>query len=194
VTSFPNPLLEKKAILLSYIIFRSLEAKHPMARVKIAKQYYFVNQFMQQPLIENFQPMAAGPLDNDIFAALELAQDRKWIVIEPQKGNEKPLSAGVSIVDTRSLVVDILGPAKEQVDEFLESTKDWGWETLERWATVHAVAQKVICLKQPLSVELIKSQIRSISSWEAKLKRSEFSDENIEKTIIGLRHWGLIPD
>lgn len=194
VTDFPNPLLEKKAILLAYIIFCSLEAKHPMARVKLAKQYYFVNQFMQQPVTEHFKPMAAGPLDDEFFAALELAQDRKWVVIEPQKGKEKPLSAGVSIVETRNLVVDILGPAKEQVDEFLESTKDWGWETLERWATVHSVALKLIDGKYPLTVESVKSQILTIPEWEAKLKRCEFSSANINKALIGLRHWGLLSE
>ncbi len=193
MTDFLYPLLEKKSILLAYIILRSLEAKHQIARVKLAKQYYFVNQFMQQPVTEYFQPMAAGPLDNDIFAALELAQDRKWVVIEPQKGNEKPLSAGVCIADTEKLVNDILGPTREQVDDYLESTKDWGWETLERWATVHSAALKLVDRKIPLTLESVKLQIRSIPEWEAKLKRSEFSDVNIEKALIGLKNWSLLP-
>jgi len=194
VTDFLHPLLEKKAILLGYIILHSLGAKHPMARVKLAKQYYFANQFMQQPLTEHFKPMAAGPLDNDIFAALELAQVRKWIVIEPQKGKEKPLTAGVNIAETKDLVVDILGSAKKQVDEFLDSTKDWGWQTLERWATVHSVAQKLINDKHPLTVESIKSRIQTIPEWGAKLKRCEFSEANINKALMGLRHWSLITE
>lgn len=192
VTDFPNPLIEKKAILLAYIILRSLEAKHPIARVKLAKQYYFVNQFMQQPVTENFQPMAAGPLDNDIFAALELAQNRKWVVIEPQKGNEKPLSAGVCIADTEKLATDILGLAKPQVDDYLESTKDWGWETLERWSTIHAVALKLIKENTPFNLESIKTYIRSVTKWKAKLSRDEFSDDNINKTIVGLEYWSLL--
>lgn len=194
VTDFPNPLLEKKAILLAYIILRSLEAKHQIARVKLAKQYYFVNQFIQQPLTEHFQPMAAGPLDNDIFAALELAQFHKWVVIEPQKGNEKPLSAGVCIADTEDLALDILGLAKTQVDDYLESTKDWGWETLERWSTIHAVALKLIKGNTPINVESIKTYIRSVPEWKAKLSRDEFSDENIDKTIVGLKLWDLLPN
>jgi len=194
VTHFTKPFMEKKAILLSYIILRSLDSKRRIARVKLAKLYYFVNQFMQEPVTKSFQKMVAGPLDIDIFQALELAQDWKWVVIEPQIGKEKPLSCGVCVTDTEMLASDILGQAKPKVDQFIESSKDWGWETLERWATVHSAAQTLINTKSHVTAASVKSHISTIPEWEAKLMRSEFSDENIEKSLSGLRYWGLLPE
>ncbi len=186
-------LMEKKAILLSYIVLRSQGAKHKIARVKLAKQYYIVNQFLPKPVTENFKAMVAGPLDNDVFSALELAQDRKWVVIEPQKVKEKPLSTGICISDTEKLAEDILGKAKTRVDEFLDTTKNWGWETLERWATVLSAINSLNGKVESLTVETIKSYISDIPVWKTKLDRGVFSNYNIEKTLCGLKHWGLFP-
>lgn len=186
------PLLHKKAVLLSYIILRSSNAKHQMARVKLAKQYYFVNQLLHNPLNETFSAQVAGPLDNDLYPALEIAQENKWVVIEPLKGNEKPLTAGICIADTEAMVTEIIGRSKAIVDAFLLTTQDWGWETLERWATVHSVAKSLFRANIAINVENVISYIESIPEWKAKLSRDEFVPNNIMKTISGLKRFGFI--
>lgn len=186
------PLLQKKAVLLSYIILRSSNAKHQMARVKLAKQYYFVNQLLHNPLNETFSTRAAGPLDDDLYPALEIAQENKWIVIEPLKGKEKPLTAGVCIADTEIMATEIIGRSKAIVDAFLLTTQDWGWETFERWATVHSAVKSLFRANIAISVENVISYIDSIPEWKAKLTRDEFVPNNIMKTISGLKRFGFI--
>lgn len=181
--------LEKKAILLSYIVYRSSSKQYSTGRVKLAKLYYLINRLMENPVSNSFSKNEAGPFDIDIFQALISAEEKEWVVLEPQTGSEKPVSPGKNAAQSEHLAAELLGEKKQEVDQFLEKAKKWQWKTLERWATIDYIITELREQGIPVNPKNVKDAIQNCSQWKHKLDDDAFSDQSIRNTINGLKQY-----
>lgn len=181
-----------KAALAAYITNRCHADDRPLGRVKVAKLFYLAQRKAELELTEQFALRAAGPVDDDIHKFLSLARKQKWVVLGRAQGDLKPVRPGKDITKGVEQAAKVLGAAKNKVDELLDLMKDWGWRTLERWATVLHAAEAIVASGGEVSVATIKKSIDEHPEWKAKLNRAEFSDENLASTLKGLREFGFI--
>jgi len=181
-----------KAALAAYITNRCHADDRPLGRVKVAKLFYLAQRKAELELTEQFALRAAGPVDDDIHKFLSLARKQKWVVLGRAEGDLKPVRPGKDITKGVEQAAKVLGAAKKKVDELLDLMKDWGWRTLERWATVLHAAEAIVASRGEVSVATIKKSIDEHPEWKAKLNRAEFSDENLASTLKGLREFGFI--
>jgi hypothetical protein len=191
---FPNnPLLiEQKAIVLAYIVFATNNAKRMIASVKLAKQYYLISQLMKEPPNNFFTPNSAGPLESHFYDAIKYAQNKQWITVEPKTGNEKPFSIGPNIAEADNQFNALFGEDRPKIEKFLNLSKNWSWQTLERWATVHFIALKLIELNKSCNAKSISESMQEdMFGWQKKVTRDEFSLEKINSALNGLKRYGF---
>ncbi|WP_447602900.1 restriction endonuclease subunit S [Nitrospira sp. Nam80] len=181
-----------KAALAAYIVHRCHDESQPLGRVKLAKLYYLAQSMAKIGLTETFAKRAAGPLDDEIFKFLSLAQKNRWVILDAKQGQLKPVRPGPQAGMTAEQAAKVLGAAKPLVDEMLDQMKSWSYQTLERWATVLEAVQFIASAGQPTNVEAVKDMIRKHPEWVRKLNRHEFSDANIEATLRGLCKLGFV--
>ncbi len=181
-----------KAALAAYIVDRCHEESQPLGRVKLAKLYYLAQSKAKIELTETFAKRAAGPLDDEIFKFLSLAQRNRWVILDAPKGQLKPVRPGPQASKAAEQAAKVLGSTKLMVDDMLDQMKSWSYQTLERWATVLEAVEIVADAGQPTNVETVKVEIRKHPEWVPKLNRQEFSDANIEATLRGLCKLGFV--
>jgi len=181
-----------KAALAAYITDKCHADDRPLGRVKVAKLFYLAQRKAELELTEQFALRAAGPLDDDIHKFLSLARKQKWVVLGRAQGDFKPVRPGKDVTKGVEQTAKVLGTAKKKVDALLDKMKDWGWRTLERWATVLHAAEAIVASGGEVSVATIKKSIDEHPEWQAKLNRAEFSDENLASTLKGLREFGFL--
>ena len=181
-----------KAALATYITDRCHAENLPLGRVKLAKLFYLVQRQAELALTEEFAKRAAGPLDDTIHKFLSLACKQKWIVLARAQGDLKPVRPGAHVEKGVVQAEKFLGSAKERIDSMLDTMKDWGWQALERWATVLHAADAIQSGGRDLTVSSIKAEIDKHPDWKPKLDRDEFSDDKLGSTLDGLREWGLL--
>lgn len=181
-----------KAALAAYIVHRCHEENQPLGRVKLAKLYYLAQSKAKIELTETFARRVAGPLDDEIFKFLSLAQKNRWVTLDAKQGQLKPVRPGPDASKAAEQAAKVLGSTKPMVDEMLDQMKSWGHQTLERWATVLEAVQVIASAGQPTNVEAVKDVIRKHPEWVPKLNRQEFADANIEATLQGLYKCGFV--
>jgi hypothetical protein len=182
-----------KAALAAYIVAQCHTPEQPIGRVKLAKLFYLVQRRAELALTQSFARRAAGPLDDDIHKFLNLAKKKGWVKVPATQGDFKPLKPG-----------DNLQPAIDQVrrrwiqaipvmDDVLNKMKTWGWEVLERCATVEQVAQDILAQGKPVTANAVLDALANVPEWKTKLDRESFSEEKVAATIEGLRKFGFLP-
>lgn len=181
-----------KAALSAYIVHKCHNPRYPLGRVKLAKLFYLVQRKAELELTQSFTKRAAGPLDDAIFKFLNLAKKKQWVSLGKKQGDLQPVSPGPDIQVAVDSTSKILGEAQATVDAIIEKMKTWGWETLERWATVLNATEELIAAGSEASLQNIKDVLQQHPIWKDKLKREEFSDINLASTLKGLRSFGFI--
>lgn len=181
-----------KAALAAYIVHRCHEESQPLGRVKLAKLYHLAQSKAKIELTETFAKRAAGPLDDEIFKFLSLAQKNRWVTLDAKQGQLKPVRPGPESGKASEQAAKMLGSTKPMVDDMLDQMKRWSYQTLERWATVLEAVQVIAGAGQHVNVETVKDVIRTHADWVPKLNRQEFSDANIEATLRGLCKLGFV--
>ncbi|MGI9860450.1 restriction endonuclease subunit S [Moorella naiadis] len=182
-----------KAALAAYITQKCHEPDRPIGRVKLAKLFYLVQRKAKLELTETFAKRAAGPLDDEFYKFLNLAQKKGWVILGKAQGKLKPVWPGANAAEATEQTAKLLGQARIMVDQMLEGMKGWRYPVLECWATVLEAAEALDTLGSQVTVASIKDEIQRYPDWRAKLERKEFSDRNIEAALRGLRSFGFIP-
>ncbi|MBW2109575.1 MAG: restriction endonuclease subunit S [Deltaproteobacteria bacterium] len=183
-----------KAALAAYITDRCHAPDSPIGRVKLAKLFYLVQKKAEIELTETFMKRAAGPLDDEIHKFLSLARKNKWVILGRDQGDLKPVKPGANVSKAVKQAEKVMGSAKVKVDEMLGQMKSWGYQALERWATVLDAALELGADGKPVTVDEIKESIQGNPEWMKKLDRDEFSDEKIDAALRGLRGFGFITE
>lgn len=184
-----------KAALVTYIVQRCHDPRRPHAlgRTKLAKLFYLVQRRAEVALTEQFARRAAGPLDDTIHKFLNLAKKRGWLELPPAEGQLKPVVPGRDPQPALDHVRQRWSAVLPAIDQVLDTMKGWGWEALERWATVLHVAENLLAEGKPLTPAAVKAAIAACPEWRAKLDRAAFSDAEIQSTLAGLRRYGFLP-
>lgn len=184
-----------KAALSAYITDRCYAPDRPIGRVKLAKLFYLVQKKAEIEVTETFIKRAAGPLDDEIHKFLSLARKNKWVVLGRDQGDLKPVKPGANVSKAVKQAEKVMGSGKVKVDEMLDQMKSWGYQALERWATVLDAALELGAADgKPVTVDEIKESIQGHPEWIKKLARDEFSDEKIDAALRGLRGFGFITE
>jgi type I restriction enzyme, S subunit len=184
-----------KAALVTYIVTQCHDPARPntMGRTKIAKLFYLVQRRAEISLTQQFARRAAGPLDDAIHKFLNLAKKNGWLELPFAKGKLKPVVPGRDPQPAIEHVRQRWAAVLPAIDQMLDTMKGWGWEALERWATVEHAAQNILAEGKPVTLETIKAAIASCPEWRQKLDRPAFSDSDIQSTLMGLRKHGFLP-
>jgi len=182
-----------KAALVTYIVTKCHDPQRPIGRTKLAKLFYLVQRRAEISLTEQFARRAAGPLDDAIHKFLNLAKKNGWLALPKAKGNLKPVVPGDDPQPAIDHVRQRWEDALTVMDAMLDVMKGWGWEALERWATVENAAQQLAAEGKPISLNAIKKIIAAEPKWRPKLQRDAFSDLNIQRTLKGLCDHGYLP-
>lgn len=184
-----------KAALVTYIVQRCHDPRRPHAlgRTKLAKLFYLVQRRAEVALTEQFARRAAGPLDDTIHKFLNLAKKNGWLDLPPAEGKLKPVIPGRDPQPAIDHVRQRWSAVLPAIDQMLETMKGWGWEALERWATVLHVAENLLAEGKALTPATVKAAIAACPEWRAKLDRAAFSDAEIQSTLAGLRRYGFLP-
>lgn len=182
-----------KAALVTYIVAKCHDPSRPLGRTKLAKLFYLVQRRAEISLTEQFARRAAGPLDDAIPKVLSLARKNGWVSLAKPQGKLKPVVPGENPQPAIDHVKQRWADGLTVIDDALDTMKGWGWEALERWATVEHAAQQLAADGKPATLDAIKRVIASEPKWEPKLERDAFSDLNIQRTLKGLRDHGYLP-
>lgn len=184
-----------KAALVTYIAVKCHNPQRPdsLGRTKLAKLFYLVQRRAEISLTQQFARRAAGPLDDAIHKFLNLAKKQHWLTLLKPTGNLKPVVPGDNPQPAIDHVKHRWADALAVMDGVLDAMKGWGWEALERWATVENAAQQLAADGRPITLAEIKRVIAAEPEWRAKLDRASFSDLDIQRTLKGLRDHGYLP-
>lgn len=184
-----------KAALVTYIVAKCHDTARPnaMGRTKIAKLFYLVQRRAEISLTQEFARRAAGPLDDAIHKFLNLAKKNGWLALPQAQGNLKPVVPGRDPQPAIDQVRQRFSAVLPAIDQMLDTMKGWGWEALERWATVEHAAQNLLADGKPVTLATIKAAISACPEWRPKLDRPAFSDTDIQSTLKGLRNHGFLP-
>ncbi len=182
-----------KAALVTYIVSKCHDPQRPLGRTKLAKLFYLVQRRAEISLTEQFARRAAGPLDDAIPKALSLAKKNGWVTLAKAQGKLKPVVPGEKPQAAINHVKQRWADGLAAIDEVLDKMKGWGWEALERWATVENASQQLAADGKPATLAAVKGVIASEPKWKSKLDRDAFSDLNIQRTLKGLRDHGYLP-
>lgn len=184
-----------KAALVTYIVAKCHDPARPnaMGRTKLAKLFYLVQRRAEISLTQQFARRAAGPLDDAIHKFLNLAKKNGWLALPSAQGNLKPVIPGRDPQPAINHVRQRWAAVLPAVDQMLDTMKGWGWEALERWATVEHAAQNILAEGRPVTLATVKAAIAACPEWQSKLDRPAFSDSDIQSTLKGLRNHGFLP-
>jgi hypothetical protein len=182
-----------KAALAAYITAKCADAQHPVGKVKVMKLSYLIQRKAEVALTESFVRRAAGPVDDAIHSAINIAGKQKWVRVLPKQGRMIPIVPGADPQPAVEQVQKYFGETFAAVDQMLEKMKSWGWEALERWATVEPLAREIIEAGGEPTLDAIKAGLEADPVWRAKLKKETFSDANLASTLRGLREFGFLP-
>lgn len=182
-----------KAALVTYIVTKCHDPQRPIGRTKLAKLFYLAQRRAEISLTEQFTRRAAGPLDDAVHKFLNLAKKNGWLALPKAQGKLKPVVPGRNPQPAIDHVQSRWADALTVIDETLETMKSWGWEALERWATVENAAQQLAAQGKAPTLAAIKEIIAAEPAWRPKLDRDAFSDQHIQQTLRGLRKHGYLP-
>jgi hypothetical protein len=126
--------------------------------------------------------MPFGPYDSGARykTAEPIASRQEWLAIsgtEIKPGPKSPLATRYARHYVRSTTV-----AQELV-EFLAGLTD---SQLETWATVEWVARDLISERRPFDAGNIRRRLATIKSWAPKLKKPNFTEEQVAEAIEAL--------
>ena len=161
--------------------------KFPLTRFKYTKVSYLLKRYKEEQ-DAGYLKHAAGPYKpkTRYGGAEKIAINKKYIDIVATNYKGKEYEGFV---------------ASENVDEAIKYFEDWygtdalKWikqykfeknDNLELWATVDMAIEDLKKKDEIITVSTIKQVLKENKEWKDKLKRSIFSDINIQKAIIKL--------
>lgn len=161
--------------------------KFPLTRFKYTKVSYLLKRYKEEQ-DAGYLKHAAGPYKpkTRYGGAEKIAINKKYIDVVATNYKGKEYEGFV---------------ASENVDEAIKYFEDWygadalKWieqfkfeknDNLELWATVDMAIEDLKKKDETITVSTIKQVLKENKEWEDKLKRSIFSDINIQKAIIKL--------
>lgn len=181
-----------KAALAAYITARCGSAERPVGKVKLMKLVYLIQRKAEVALTEAFVRRAAGPVDDAINAALNLAAKKGWVEVLPKRDRMIPIVPGPDPEPALVQVKKYFGASFAPVDRMVDKMKKWGGPALERWAIIEPLAREMIEAGREPTVAGIKAALAADPVWKKKLHKSFFSDPNIAATLRGLRDFGFL--
>lgn len=169
------------AIMIAAIVNSFYSEKYPLGRKKVQKLLYLLRR-KQEADTSGFKKKAAGPYADEIRykGGEPIAKKNGYIsATTTPKGTSfskgKKIDAALSYVEKWKMQSDI--------DWLVSNFKYVGVNDLELYATIDMAICDLRNEGVKISVDSVKTLIRSNSEWKAKLKKAYFSDADIARAI-----------
>ena len=179
----------QQAAVIAWVVQRLHSKGHPVSRFRAGKMIYFIERTKQLALFQNYLKQAAGPYDPSLRSRgpEDIAiRQRQWLTatdtshFEPGPNIAEAVHYAKRYLDTARAAATI-----NHLREFRDST-------LERWSTVDMAACEVASNADAVSAEAVLAHIEATPQWAKKLDRVEFELDKIQRTLAGLRKFGLL--
>jgi type I restriction enzyme S subunit len=173
-----------EAVVISVLTKKFGTEDYPLGRKRYTKLSYLFHRYIEKKT-KGYLKKAAGPYNpyTKYKGPETIAQGNKYIQ-NGKKGNFNGFVIAKNIAEAERYFENWYG--KEAL-EWLEQFRFEKNDTLELWTTVDMAIQDLATEWKTISVETVKAFINNHEEWKPKLKRSIFSNENIEKAINKLQ-------
>ena len=180
----PAPPEFRQAAIYCWIVDQLQQRNIAPSRFRVQKMLYFIEdccgladtgaQYMQK---------AAGPYDpaQRYKGAEPIVVKNKYLKVKNGWLFDKAtqFAKGLDYVTRGSYLSD-----EARAIAVIDFFKTYGDEALERWATLHWVADQLAAEGKPATLATVKDYLAS--RWVGKLEKKWFGDDQIEKTLYGL--------
>ena len=169
------------AVMIAGIVNAFYSEKYPLGRKKVQKLLYLVRR-KERANISAFHKKAAGPYADKVRykGGEPIAQRNGYIQIKnSDKGSY--FKKGIQIQQALTYLQD--WGKQADVDWLVAQFQYTGVDELELWATVDMAICDLRREGKEISVASIKDLIQSNKEWKDKLKKTYFSDTDIEQAI-----------
>lgn len=170
------------AVMIAGIVDAFYSDKYPLGRKKVQKLLYLVRR-KEQADISAFHKKAAGPYADEVRykGGEPIAQKNRYIQIKrSDKGS--CFEKGTQMQQALSYLQD--WGKQADITWLVSQFQYTGVNELELLATVDMAMCDLRLTGKEISVTSIKDLIRSNKEWKNKLKKTYFSDTDIQRAII----------
>lgn len=168
------------AVIIAVLANIFANDKFPIGRKRYTKLSYLLHR-KQNHTTEEYLKKAAGPYNPKTkYGGAEKIALNKNYVKEAKNGQFSGFISDKNIAEAKEYFLKWFGnDMLDWIEQFRYDTND----KLELLATVDMSIQNLIETKQEITLENIKTIIKSDVEWKDKLKREIFSDSNIQESI-----------
>lgn len=175
------------AVMIAGIVDAFYSDKYPLGRKKVQKLLYLMRRWEESD-VSAFQKKAAGPYADSIRykGGEPIATKSKYIVVEKNERGTR-FSRGENIAQALSYIQT--WEKQESIGWLVINFQRTKVDDLELFATIDMAACDLRDMNQPVSVQTIKELISSTKEWRAKLAKTFFSDQDIQRAINNCREF-----
>ncbi len=169
------------AALIAAIVDAFYSDKYPLGRVKIQKLLYLLRR-KQEASVAAFKKKAAGPYADEVRykGGEPIARNNKYIVTSASDKGTR-YSKGTNISQALGYIEK--WNMQDDIDWLKSNFLHIGRNELELLATIDMAMCDLTGQGKKISPTNIKELIRSDKEWNAKLKKTYFSDIDIQRAI-----------
>lgn len=169
------------AVMIAGIVDAFYSEKYPLGRKKIQKLLYLVRR-KEQADISSFHKKAAGPYADIVrYKGGEPIAKKNGYIQEMKSKKGSSFSKGKQIQQALNYLRE--WNKQQDIEWLLSEFQYTKVDELELLATVDMAACDLYQEGKDITVQTIKNLIQSTNEWRDKLKKTYFSDTNIQRAI-----------
>ena len=175
------------AVMIAGIVDAFYSDKYPLGRKKVQKLLYLMRRWEESD-VSAFQKKAAGPYADSIRykGGEPIAIKSKYVFAKKGEKGTK-FSRGENIAQALGYIQT--WEKQESLDWLVANFQRTKVDDLELFATIDMAACDLRDMNKPVSVNTIKELISSTKEWRAKLAKTYFSDQDIQRAINKCREF-----
>lgn len=169
------------AVIISVLTDQFGSEQYPLGRMRCTKLSYLFHRYKSNDT-SHYLKKAAGPYNpkTRYGGAEKIALERKYIR-DHKNGKLNGFISHSNITEPKEYFIKWYG---NDAIEWLEQFKYVSNDQLELWATIDMAIENLNAQNTPVTLENLKSFLKSNEEWQAKLERDIFSDRNIQSAIL----------
>lgn len=175
------------AVMIAGIVDAFYSDKYSLGRKKVQKLLYLMRRWEKSD-VSAFQKKAAGPYADSIRykGGEPIAIKSKYVFAKKGEKGTK-FSRGENIAQALGYIQT--WEKQESLDWLVANFQRTKVDDLELFATIDMAACDLRDMNKPVSVNTIKELISSTKEWRAKLAKTYFSDQDIQRAINKCREF-----
>jgi hypothetical protein len=176
------PAAFRKSAVYTWVVVALSEGRGSVSRLAAQKVTHLLERGLELKLFEEHKQMPLGPYDSTARykTAEPIAKKKGWIEVSgtqliPGATSDAAAQYARSYVRSPSVAQDFVKLLARLTDSQLET-----------WATVEWVARDLIAERKPFDARSIRDRLATIRTWSPKLKKPNFSEEQVSEAVAAL--------